>query len=62
MSDGITVFDSNGKKFDEKNKFPDNSINDYNYCIVNSKLYELPKAGEMGTYAFYLTGSFILVI
>ncbi len=62
MSHGITVFDSNGKKFDVKNKFPDNSIRDYNYCIVNSKLYELPKAGGMGTYAFYLTGSFILVI
>lgn len=62
VSDGITVFDSNGKKFDEKNKFPDNAISDYNYCIVNSKVYKLPKAGGMGTYAFYLTGSFILVI
>lgn len=62
VSDGIRVFDSKGDEFKKDNKFPHNYIKDHNYCIVNSKSHELPKAGGMGTYAFYLTGSFIILI
>ena len=61
-NDGIKVFDSEGNEFKKDNKFPHNYIKDHNYCIVNSKSHELPKAGGIGTYAFYLTGSFIILI
>lgn len=61
-NDGIKVFDSEENEFKKDNKFPHNYIKDHNYCIVNSKSHELPKAGGIGTYAFYLTGSFIILI
>ncbi|MDY2959320.1 MAG: Cna B-type domain-containing protein [Hornefia sp.] len=60
-SNGLSVYDAKGDKFDASNAFPNNTVADYSYCITNSKPYELPKAGGMGTYAFYLIGGFFVM-
>jgi|GEM_PF-2041360 len=57
---GLSVYNAKGDKFDTGNVFPNNVISNYNYYITNSKLYELPKAGGMGTYVFYFIGAFFM--
>lgn len=53
-AEGLRIYDSTGKKMD--------ICSDITYHIKNERLYELPKAGGMGTYIFYGIGAFMAMM